>query len=274
MFKKYKISAPGKIILSGEHAVVYGSPAILAAVNRRLYIGKKGNRILIDSNIPIGCGMGSSAAYAVALSALKSKSWNLEKINKEAYKMERKQHGNPSGGDNTISTYGGFLWYRKETEGLKTFSPIKIKINLPKLFLINTGKPAESTKEMILLVAKFWKKHPARFSKIFSDIETVTKKFLQYLLKENNYRFSNLIKENERLLEELGVVSESTQEIVWEIEKSGGVAKISGAGGRKDKSGILIVYHKDAKKLQDFAKKKNLDLFKVKLGEEGVRIEK
>lgn len=106
MNKSLKVSVPGKLILSGEHAVVYGYPAIATAINLRLTATRAGK---IESDIPIGAGMGSSAAFAVALSAFKVGELNLEKINKFAYKLEKGLHGNPSGVDNTIVTYGGFL---------------------------------------------------------------------------------------------------------------------------------------------------------------------
>ena len=35
---KITVSAPGKLHLMGEHAVVYGKPAILAAVSQRLFV--------------------------------------------------------------------------------------------------------------------------------------------------------------------------------------------------------------------------------------------
>jgi len=273
-----QVSAPGKLIISGEHAVVYGYPALVTAINRRLTVVSAKGKRKIQSEIPIGCGMGSSAAYAVATSAanivFKSGKLDLVKINDVAYKVEKKRHGNPSGVDNTVSTYGGFLWYRKESENLKLFSPVKVKRTLSKMYLIDTGRPVESTKEMIARVAKLYKKNPLSTEIVFRKIERVSKNFLKYFQGENIVNFGNLIKENEVLLEKLGVVSNSTIKLICEIEKTGGVAKISGAGGRKDKSGILLVYHKNINKLKNFAKKKQLELIEIQLGEEGVRIEK
>jgi len=94
------------------------------------------------------------------------------------------------------------------------------------------------------------------------------------LLKKWLPALRNYIKENEVLLEKLGVVSNSTIKLIRKIEKTGGAAKISGAGGKKDKSGILLIYHKDINKLKNFARKEKLELIEIQLGERGVRIEK
>jgi mevalonate kinase len=270
MKKTNSISAPGKLIISGEHAVVYGHPAIATAVNFRLKIGSGGN---IESDIPIGAGMGSSAAYAVAKTALKFKKLDLEKINSAAYMLERLQHGNPSGVDNTVVTYGGFLWYRKESENFKTFRQIESKAKLPKIYLLNSGKPRETTKEMVSYVGSLYRRRKKWTKNIFGEIETVTKGFLELLLEKKVSDFGRLMMENEGLLEKLGVVSESAKILIHRIEKMGGFAKISGAGGKKEGSGMILIYHKDIEKITFFTKNNNLNIIPVKMGEEGVRME-
>jgi len=306
---KVKVSAPGKIILSGEHAVVYGFPEILCAIDKRLSVeieeGEKGLKVKpdqgktlveyalevikkklglnglrnlkvqVDSQIPIGSGMGSSAAFAVAITGalfefLKLPR-SLKKINGIAYEIEKKQHGTPSGGDNTISTYGGFLLYRKETETFKVFSPLKTKV-LPSICLINSGRPEESTGEMIKTVRDFIVKSPKKSEIIFKEMEKITRGFLKFLSGEKQ-NFGDLIARNERFLEDLGVVSLRTISLIKKIESLGGAAKISGAGGVKGNSGIILAYHQNPKVLLELANKEKLDVIDVKLGAKGIRNE-
>ncbi|MBU2592429.1 hypothetical protein KKD61_03135 [Patescibacteria group bacterium] len=104
-------------------------------------------------------------------------------------------------------------------------------------------------------------------------MEKLTRGFLRFLLKEESINLKDLLKTNQRLLEKLGVVSQKTKILVRQIEKFGGAAKISGAGGIKDTSGILLAYHSDPEAFLGWARREGLNIFKVKLGEEGVRIE-
>lgn len=316
MVKKIEVSAPGKIILSGEHAVVYGKPEIITAIDRRLRVdiqefkkaakplifssqeptnllkfavkkifkilGKfpqKNLQISVDSEIPVGSGLGSSAALAVATTTALFKYFNQpfdrEKINKIAYEIEKKQHGHPSGGDNTIVTYGGFLWYRKETEFLKLFQPLKFNPRqLPEFVLINTGRPLETTGEMVMHVKQLYDRSRSRIERILNEIEKVTKEMLVALSQAKKKAIILAIKRNESLLEELGVVSPFAQKVIREVGRKGGVAKICGAGGRKKSSGILLAFHPKKELLFKVAKKWHLPAFEVKLGEEGVKFEK
>lgn len=302
-----KVSAPGKIILSGEHAVVYGYPGLYAATSLRMnvelskdirklnqssfadYAFKKAlssfgikdslsYSFKVNSKIPIGSGMGSSASLAVCMSALaqklSQKEFNLEEINKVAYEIEKKQHGRPSGGDNTIVTYGGFVWYRKEAENLKVFSKVTPKKSISNLFIINSGTPKETTGEMVALVREKYKKNPKTVMNIFDQIELCSKELLKLVLNESNSDLGDLITVNERSLEKLGVVSQETWELINLLEKKKAAVKISGAGGSSHGSGILLVYHKNPESLKNFVKSKKLDMIPISLGKKGVRIEK
>lgn len=328
---KIKISVPGKIILSGEHAVVYGKPAIAAAVDKRLTVtlqsrddGKRGvhsdagdtklikaainvvkdelklrkkgagrhsiftngYELNVESKIPVGAGMGSSAAAAVgAIAAFmvaytKNHSIDHKKINDLAYRVEKIQHGNPSGIDNSTVTFGGFLWYRKEFEFLKTFWKLQFKIadKMDNFYLINTGRPDETTGEMVQTVRERFckKKMPigTKFLQILDNIESVAKQATLGIKGEDEGMLMEAIRQNELLLEKLGVVGQFAKNIVREIEAVGGTAKISGAGGIKDKSGLLLVYHTDKRAVEKIAKKYSLECSTAELGAEGVKLDK
>ncbi len=82
---------------------------------------------LLRSAIPIGSGLGSSASISVCLAAalltlgkqipkplhIETKEV-LKIINSWAYLGEKCIHGNPSGVDNTVATFGGGVVFRKE----------------------------------------------------------------------------------------------------------------------------------------------------------------
>ena len=285
MNKKITFSAPGKIIISGEHAVVYGYPALVAAVDRRIYLELKLNKDFwkwrFRSGVSGISGMGSSAAYATleaaGLSWIVNQKLDLEKISRIAHEIENLAHGTASGVDTTIVTYGGILKYEKQEKFNKINNLNKIN-KIPKFLIVNTGKPAETTGMLVEMVSEKRKakseKLQFKTKNLIKDIGQLPEKFVKALKEGDLNALSDLIKENERLLEKLGVVGEIAKKIVRDIEEIGGVAKICGAGGIKKGSGIALVYHKDLDVIRKYCRRKKLECFEVELGGEGVRREK
>lgn len=315
--KKVTVSAPGKLHLSGEHAVVHGKPAVVVSTSKRMFmtlqnaelrsqnstrisdLRKKDifvNEIIkkvegkyktsfkdtlsltIHSDIPIGSGMGSSAALAVTLVAALvtylGRLWSPQEINELAFQAEKLKHVNASGSDPTIVTYGGILWYRKELDFLKTFwlLPFKFPKKFSPFMLINTGRE-ETTGDLVTHVGRLREENENAFILLITQIEEITRQLVKAIHDENEKQFRPLIQMNEKLLEKMGVVSTSTQAFIRAIEKAGGVAKISGAGGIKNGSGIVIAAHDDLRVITKVAEKYKYPFFQTILGGEGVRLE-
>lgn len=256
---------------------------ILIAIGETLLFYKDQNAsgfdLSISSDIPIGSGLGSSAALAVAIAgAVSSAIFNnqdIENINNIAYTIEQKIHGLPSGGDNSTVCYGGFIWYRKETPHLKLIKNLDLQIpRIQKnIYIINTGKPTETTGEMIALMMKFKKSHEKLFARVLDDQEKISKELLTAMLDDDQIMFKQLITEGEENLEKIQAVSEFTKDVIRHIEKAGGAAKISGAGGKQVYSGAILVYHDDITKLKKITKQFNLLPLKIDLGTEGFKKE-
>ena len=308
------VSAPGKIHLLGEHVVVYGKPALLTAINRRLYVEIKESNssgliikttedehlvrktiavfqkafklsvlppleIIISSAILTGCGLGSSSALASALIGALIKHlkniWNPNRINEFTYEVEKIAHGNPSGADNTAVVFGGLVWFRREFEFLKSIWSLPVSsYKIPSFVLIDSGRPVETTREMVESVANFARAKKVLFSKILDDQEDQTKKLLLSLKEGNLDQMKNAFLAGQRNLEKIGVVGKKAKMIIAKVEKIGGVAKVCGAGGYKKGSGIILAYHQNLSKMEKLAKTLGLDLTQIIPGGEGIRIEK
>ena len=313
---KISYSAPGKIILSGEHSVVYTKPALVTAVDLiltvtieegksdslrsdvaaalkycdgivREYLDKQKTEIndrsfvfSLESTIPEGRGMGSSAAFCVATVAsllhfYTGHGYDKETINSLAYKCEHHFHGMPSGVDVSASCFGGLIYYRKEFEFLKYISALNFKIpkNIQdRLILIDSGKPTESTSEMVKLVGKKYNTETAAMEQTLIGIEKITKRMVVSIVKEDPTFFAECIEENQKLLVDFGIVSKKTQSVLETLSPYG-VGKVTGAGGKEEGSGLILFFIKDQSGFEEFCKETKLHTIPFKQNFQGVHEE-
>ncbi len=308
--KEILVEAPGKIIISGEHSAVYGQPAMVACIDRTLFlllkhksdlepsfftellekVGEIGfeeviseiNRYLEESgelnlvsDIPIGSGMGSSAALGVALSTLllelSGQEYDREDINRYAYKFEKMAHQNPSGIDNIAVVYGGINRFSRTDNGLEV-ETLKGRNFLDRMFVVNTGRPTETTATMVSGVKEKLDRNPEEMNNKIQEIGGITNSIEDLIVNNGEEKeFMELFKRNQELLEEIGIVSENCKTFIRSIEDLGGVAKVSGAGGSVDNSGMVLVYLPSGVKIDDLLIENGFETFPLKVSD-GVRV--
>jgi mevalonate kinase len=254
--------APGKVILLGEHGVVYGHQAVAAAVslhttvqlNRRAgptamdqpwadddrllaalhaVLPTDGIGVTITSELPIGRGMGSSAALAVALSrawaALNGEESTPERVDADAWAVERVFHGSPSGIDHTVSMSGGAVAYRKTDAG-PHLTPLQLA-HLP-LVVIDSGTAGDTA----ALVAGVRARRP-EVDPILADIGALVEATIPTLSNPDLAELGQTMSDNHSLLQRIGVSTPVLDELVQISMNAGALgAKLAGAGG----GGIVI----------------------------------
>lgn len=332
--------APGKIILSGEHAVVHGSTAVASAIDLYTYVslrfptpednddalklhlkdmdlefswpvgkikevlpelgsnsasspsscslettkaiaslveelhlpeaktglasgisaflwlytsihGDKPAKAVVTSELPLGSGLGSSAALCVALSAallalsdslkldFSHQGWQvfgdseLELVNKWAFEGEKIIHGRPSGIDNTVSTYGNMIKFRS---GELTC----IKTNMPLKMLITNTKVGRNTKALVAGVSERALRHGSVMTSVFNAVDSISNEVAAIIqspvsddlvITEKEEKLGELMEMNQGLLQCMGVSHASIETVIRTTLKYKLSTKLTGAGG-------------------------------------------
>ncbi|MDP2308646.1 MAG: mevalonate kinase [Pseudomonadota bacterium] len=245
-------SAPGKLILSGEHAVVYGYRAVAAAVSLRTTVSLSprsgpsalehsairddrvwpalatllpadGLGVSIESDLPVGCGMGSSAALAIAtiraLAAREGRVAGFTECFAKGFLPERVLHGNPSGVDHAVSALDKVVLYRRE-------GPEIVALDVPsplRLVVVDTGTPGDTA----AMVAGVRERAPlADLRRIGAIAEMVSARL------QRGEDPGPLLTENHVLLRRIGVSTPALDRACAVLLDAGATgAKLAGAGG-------------------------------------------
>ncbi len=238
------VSAPGKLMLFGEHAVVYGYPCIVTAVSERLVVepgessgdtrfidaavklwGQPGQKFSAQSVFSDKYGFGSSSAVTVAtLKALKPNASNQE-LFEAAYKIILDVQGVGSGFDVAAAVFGGTMYYIKN----KAIEPLVIK-DMP-LVVGYTGAKS-NTVDLVNMVAKKREQYPEKIDRIFQAIAKIVEEAKVKMLEGDWERVGRLMDFNQEYLRDLGVSSEKLEALISAAKGAGAYgAKLSGAGG-------------------------------------------
>ncbi len=265
-------SAPGKFVILGEHAVVYGKPAVVLAVDLRMevsirearyntingeridfrrqphlrYLTREVDRALefrTHSQIPVGSGMGSSAALsaalALALADRRGIRMDEESLVEEAYNAELYAQGIGSPMDASACVHGGgiavnlpeskdrHLW--TVTREGRTWSVSDVDVPDMTFVIGNTGIRAP-TGPLVGKVRRFMDR--SRFAvDVVDDIEQVTIQGNQALMANDVEQLGRLMTRDHKLLSILGVSCRELNKLVNAALPYSYGAKLTGAGG-------------------------------------------
>jgi len=288
-------SAPGKVYLFGEHAVVYGEPAVPCAIGVRAqvtverrehglrvhagdlsidgfaveydsaastpqidvptnlldaamgYVNEAveqareaaiergvdgaetaGFEVTVDSDIPLGAGLGSSAAVVVATIDAAARELGVtlprEELADRAYRVEHVvQDGGASRADTFCSTMGGAV--RIEGEDCRTLATPDLPL------VVGYDGGAGDTGALVGQVRELRDTYPFVADSV-AAIGDLVRRGEEALAADDRATLGELMDVNHGLLSAVGVSGRSLDAMVWGAREAGAEgAKLTGAGG-------------------------------------------
>jgi mevalonate kinase len=248
------------VLLLGEHAVVYGHPALAAAIGLRVTVeveaqpeairlqlpggfpvpqavldavaklaraaGHEGGFVAkVKSELPLGSGLGSSAALGVALARAFKPGCSAEEAADLAMHLERVLHGAPSGVDPAICARGGVIEFVKG-------DPPRIEAVRGRAWLcVAPTGIARGTHSTVLPLAQRRALDP-RVDENLSRLGGLARSGRPAFERGELPRLGALFDEAHAVLRELGVSCAELDDTVAKLRAGGALgAKLTGAGG-------------------------------------------
>ena len=256
-----QFNAHGKVILLGEHSVVYGHPALAGALAGGVTVETMPGRgvvripqwdvvlepgdtsttlgrayaaicarastpvvdLTLTFNLPTGAGLGSSAAMAVAI----GRALGLDGLDlaDAAMASETEIHGKPSGLDHTVSMAGGFGLFTR-AGGLRAVAAAPLRLAIG-----HTGKTRD-TKGRVARVAELVQERGDEVRGRFAAIAQLVQRGADAVARGSYGELGAAMNENQRHLEALEVSCPEIERMCAIARDAGAVgAKLTGGGG-------------------------------------------
>lgn len=257
-------------------------------------VGFKSATVIVSSELPLGSGLGSSAAFCVAISGavlalsgaldldalqgswLSLKQSNREIVNKWAFEGEKIIHGRPSGIDNTVSAYGNLVKFKSgHLTHIQHIFPIRM--------LITNTKVGRNTKALVAGVAERASRHPKAMSAVFDAVNAISEEMSEIIqapfsddasITAQEGKLEELMEMNQGLLQCMGVCHPAIKQVLQTTSRYKLYSKLTGAGGGGCVLTLLpkLLSGKTVEKVKVDLESQGFQCFLATIGGEGVQV--
>lgn len=190
--------------------------------------------VTLGGDLYCASGVGASAASCVAMARAVSEHFKLgltdEQINLCGLEGDKAYAGTPSGIDNTCSTYGGLIYFRKG-QGGRPNTMERMRLGKPlDIIMVSTGVTTR-TEEAVARVKAWMAGSPAEAKVVFDEAEALVGRAKDALASGDVETVGKLMDMNHALLQKAGVSHPKLDHLVGLCRKNHAAgAKMTGGG--------------------------------------------